>query len=105
MELEVSADKLPLPADAQPGDRLENGIISVVIRQEGIKIMTLVVEIYDRIVEDRETIETPAGIWYLSGYCRYAYPARKRSGAPGMVNSTPVRKLTTSLKTSVRGEG
>jgi hypothetical protein len=61
MEIDVSADKLPLPANAKPGDKLENGVITVVIRQEGIKLLTLVVEVFNRVVEAKEKIETPAG--------------------------------------------
>ena len=61
MEIEVSADKLPFPSDAKPGDQLENGVITATIRQSGVKIMTIVVEVFDRMVEAEETIETPAG--------------------------------------------
>ena len=61
MEMEVSADKLPFPADALPGDQLEDGVISMVVRDEGVKVITMVVQVYDRKLEAKENIETPAG--------------------------------------------
>jgi hypothetical protein len=61
MEMEISADRLPFPSNAKPGDQLEDGVISMLVRNEGVNILNIVVQVYERKVVSEEIIETPAG--------------------------------------------
>ena len=61
MEVEVTADNLEFPLDSPEGTRLGDGSVTAVVRSNGIKIITISVQITDRIIEAREIIETPAG--------------------------------------------
>jgi len=63
MDIEISADKLTFPPGASPGDHLEDGIISLVIRKDGTKELNMVVQVYDRKIVAEENIETPAGTY------------------------------------------
>ena len=61
MEVEVTGDNLELPLDAPAGTALRDGSVSAVVRSNGVKIVTVSVSIYNRTIEAREKVETPAG--------------------------------------------
>lgn len=61
MEFDVTADDLTIPYDAAPGERLNNGSVTVAINTGSPVSITVSVLLSDRRVESRETVETPAG--------------------------------------------
>lgn len=61
MEFEVTADDLSIPQGASPGDKLNDGSVSVTVNTGSPVKITVTVSLTDRMVESRETVETPAG--------------------------------------------
>jgi len=61
MKIETQAHKLAYPSVLVPGMKLEDGFVETVIYNEGIKIMTLRVDVTNIIVEAVEEITVPAG--------------------------------------------
>ena len=61
MEVEVSADNLELPLESPAGTQLGDGSVTAVVRSNGIKIITIMVQLTDRKIEAMESIKTPAG--------------------------------------------
>jgi hypothetical protein len=61
MDVEVSADNLALPLGGAAGTELGNGKVTAVVRNSGIKIATITIDISDRKIAARERLETPAG--------------------------------------------
>ncbi len=61
MEMEVSSHDLALPAKINVGDVLPDGEVTVVIKNNGIKMVTIISEVHNRKVEAKEKVVTPAG--------------------------------------------
>ena len=61
MDLEVSSHDLALPAKMKVGDVLPDGEITVVVRNNGIKMVTITSAVHNRKVEAKEQVTTPAG--------------------------------------------
>jgi hypothetical protein len=61
MDVEVDAEHMDLPLDAKAGTELKDGKVTAVVRSNGMKLVTISVEIFNRKVEAIETIDTPAG--------------------------------------------
>lgn len=61
MEIEVQADNITIPANAKPGDDLQGGSVTVTVDTGTPVRVTLTVDVTNRKVESKETIETPAG--------------------------------------------
>jgi len=61
MDVEVSADNLDLPLGGPEGTVLGDGTVTAVVRNSGLKIATITMDISDRMIAARERLETPAG--------------------------------------------
>jgi hypothetical protein len=61
MEVAVTGDNLMLPLNAPDGTPLDDGGVTAVVTSEGMKIMTITVDVSNRKVAGREKMETPAG--------------------------------------------
>lgn len=61
MEFDIVADDMSIPSGASPGDKLNDGSVTVSV-QTGTPIkVSITVTMSNRMVESRETVETPAG--------------------------------------------
>ncbi len=63
MGIEVTADDMYYPAGMSVGDNLPDASIEMVIKSNGMTILTTTVSITDRKVEAMEEIETEAGVF------------------------------------------
>jgi hypothetical protein len=61
MDIEVSSHDLALPAKMNVGDMLPDGAVTAVVKNNGIKMMTITSEVHNRKVEAKEKVTTPAG--------------------------------------------
>lgn len=61
MEVEVDAEHMDLPLDSKAGDELKDGKVTAIVRSNGLKVVTLSVDIFNRKVNALESMETPAG--------------------------------------------
>jgi hypothetical protein len=61
MDVEVEAEHMDLPLDGKAGTELKDGKVTAVVRNNGMKLVTISVEIFNRKIDAIETIETPAG--------------------------------------------
>ena len=61
MDMEVSSKDLAIPARMKVGDVLPDGSATVVVRNNGIKMVTITTTIRNRKVEAKEKVTTPAG--------------------------------------------
>ncbi len=61
MDMEVTSHDLALPSNMKAGDVLPDGEVTVVIRNNGVKLLTISSRITNRKVEGREKVTTPAG--------------------------------------------
>jgi len=61
MEVEVDAEHMNLPVNGKAGTELNNGKVTAVVSNEGMKIISISVEVFNRKIDALETIETPAG--------------------------------------------
>jgi hypothetical protein len=61
MDMEASSHDLALPAKMNVGDMLPDGEVSVVIKNNGLKMVTITSTVHNRKVEAKEKITTPAG--------------------------------------------
>lgn len=61
MQVTMTSDKLDLPNSLSVGQTLKEGIATMVISNQGMKLMTMTVRVYNRKVESQETITVPAG--------------------------------------------
>ena len=61
METTFEVENMTIPAELKAGDVLDNGRVTVTISNNGMKIMTISVNISNRKVEAKEDITTPAG--------------------------------------------
>ena len=77
MEIDVSGDQLELPVNAAAGTTLKDGGVAAVISSDGVKIMTLTVDLTKRQIVAHETIETPAGSFKC---IKYSYDAFSKMG-------------------------
>jgi len=61
MEVEVDANHMEMPLNAKAGTELKDGIVSAVVSNKGMKIITITVIVFNRKIEGIEIIDTPAG--------------------------------------------
>ncbi len=61
MEIEMTGDDLQLPSRLTVGQALPDATMQIKAGTGGMSIMNMTIEIVDRKVEGRETVETPAG--------------------------------------------
>ncbi len=61
MEVDVTGDKLTLPAHAKPGDKLDEGKMTIKILADGVPLMTMEYYITDRKVESIEDVTCDLG--------------------------------------------
>ena len=61
METTFEVENMTIPGELKPGEILDNGKVTVAISNNGMKIMTISVNISNRKVEAKEDITTPAG--------------------------------------------
>lgn len=61
MEIRVETDNLEMPSNLKVGEKLKDGIITIDISSNGMKLMTMEVIVSDRNVLSREDVTTPAG--------------------------------------------
>jgi hypothetical protein len=61
MEMTMDATDLDYPIDLSVGQVLKDGSLSIKVTSPGMSMMNMVVKIYDRKVETKEDITTPAG--------------------------------------------
>jgi hypothetical protein len=61
MEIRVETDNLEMPSKIKVGEKLKDGLITIEISSNGMKLMTLDVIISDRNVLGKEDVTTPAG--------------------------------------------
>jgi hypothetical protein len=77
MEVVVSGDNYQIPLNATEGTVLEDAGVIAEVSSGGMKIMTLTVDMTNRKVTGRETLETPAGSFECT---RYSYDAMSKIG-------------------------
>ena len=61
MDMEMTSKDMALPANPKPGDVLGDGSLIVVIRNNGIKLVTITLDITNRKVDALEKMTVPAG--------------------------------------------
>lgn len=61
MEVEVDATHMEMPMNAKAGTKLQDGFVTAVVSSSGMKIISISVKVFNRKIEARETIHTPAG--------------------------------------------
>jgi hypothetical protein len=61
MEVEVDASHMEMPLNAKVGTELKDGFVRAVVSNNGMKLITISVNVFNRRVEALETMETPAG--------------------------------------------
>jgi hypothetical protein len=62
MDVTVDATEFPLPTlDEAVGTSLDDGTLTVQVGMNGVNTFRMVIEVTDRLVEARETLETVAG--------------------------------------------
>ena len=61
MEVTMDATDLHYPSDLSVGQTLKDGELTMKVSSQGVPVMTMVVKIYDRKVEAKEDVTTPAG--------------------------------------------
>ncbi len=61
MEMEMESDELLVPSNISQGQKLEDGKITMTVKNQGMNIMTMAVNITNRLVEATEQLKTPAG--------------------------------------------
>ena len=77
MDVKVTGDNLELPLNSGPGTELADGGVTATISSGGVKILTLSVNLTNRKIQARETVETPAGSFEC---IKYTYDARTEMG-------------------------
>jgi len=63
MQVSLTSDKLDLPNNLTVGQTLKEGTATMVISNQGMKLMTMNIHVYNRKVETKETITVPAGTY------------------------------------------
>ncbi len=61
MEMQIDAEDMSIPANLTVGESLPDANIAIGISNQGIKMMTIKIDITERKVEAKEEITTPAG--------------------------------------------
>ncbi|MBE0641630.1 MAG: hypothetical protein IH599_06305 [Bacteroidales bacterium] len=61
MEMEVSGDELEIPEKLSVGQTLDDGEIVIKVMNQGMAMMNMAVKVFNRKVEAKEKITTPAG--------------------------------------------
>ncbi|PKP19989.1 MAG: hypothetical protein CVU05_10055 [Bacteroidetes bacterium HGW-Bacteroidetes-21] len=61
MEVKMVSDKMDLPANLSEGQALSNGSATMTILNQGVKMMTMTVNVTNRKVEKKESITVAAG--------------------------------------------
>jgi hypothetical protein len=77
MEVEVTGEFMELPLGAADGTELADGGVKAVVSSNGMKIMTMTVDVQNRRIAAHETIETPAGSFECT---KYTYDAHSKFG-------------------------
>ncbi|HOU99007.1 MAG TPA: hypothetical protein PLP65_09195 [Bacteroidales bacterium] len=63
MQVSMTSDKLDLPNSLSVGQTLKEGNATMVISNQGMKLMTMSVHVFNRKVDSQETITVPAGTY------------------------------------------
>lgn len=61
MDISMESQDMELPANPKAGDVLEDGNLTVVVRNNNVKLVTMTIDIVNRVVESIEEVTTPAG--------------------------------------------
>lgn len=61
MEVEVDASHMEMPLNAKAGTELQDGSVTAVVSNNGMKLVTISVNVFNRKIEAIETMDTPAG--------------------------------------------
>ncbi len=61
MEVKIETEAMHMPATLKAGDALDDGQMTIVVSNQGFKMMTMKVRIFNRKVEKLESMTTPAG--------------------------------------------
>lgn len=61
MEVEVDASHMEMPLNAVAGTELQDGSVTAVVSNSGMKLITISVKVFNRKIEAIESIDTPAG--------------------------------------------
>ncbi|NOY38074.1 MAG: DUF3108 domain-containing protein [Chlorobi bacterium] len=61
MEFDVSSKDMAIPSHPKVGQTLDDGSLTMVISNNGVKLITITVDITNRKVAAKEKVETPAG--------------------------------------------
>ena len=77
MEVEITGDNLELPVNSSSGAELKDGGVTAVVSSGGMKIVTLSVQLTNRKITGRETMQTPAGSFNC---IKYTYDALSQIG-------------------------
>ena len=85
MEIDIDAKDLEMPANLKVGQTLTDGSVTATIRNSGIKMLTMVVNVQNRKVEAFEKITTPAGTFdcvkiYYDVKAKFGFIKVKASG-------------------------
>jgi len=97
MEVEVDGDFLELPSDLQPGMTLPDAEIKVKVKNSGIALMSLTIQIFNRQVEKFESITTPAGTFEC---IKIVYSTQSQMG-----QAIPIKVKTSGAEWLAKGTG
>ena len=77
MEVEITGDNLEIPMSGGAGTTLKDGGVTAVVSSGGMKIMTLSINLTNRKIAARESIQTPAGSFDC---VKYTYDVVTKAG-------------------------
>lgn len=61
MDIDISSKDMAIPSHPKVGETLDDGNLTMVVTNNGVKLVTIIVDITNRKVEAKEKVETPAG--------------------------------------------
>jgi hypothetical protein len=61
MDFDISTKDMAIPSHPEVGQNLDDGNLTMVVTNNGVKLMTVIVDITNRKVAAKEKVETPAG--------------------------------------------
>lgn len=61
MDIDISSKDMAIPSNPKVGETLGDGNLTMVVTNNGVKLVTIIVDITNRKVAAQEKIETPAG--------------------------------------------
>jgi hypothetical protein len=90
MDMRFESENIVLPSRMTPGQQLPDASMQMVIQAEGMNVSTTNMRIFDRQVESKETITTPAGTFECFKISSNMNSETRAMGIPFRVNARTV---------------